>query len=283
MRLAALLSTLTQEPLLITPAAHAALLTLFEQHAQLDAEEFRAAREGKDLCGRSVELEQAELVEGVMVIPIGGPIGRGLGPFEKGAGAVGVEDVLDELARMEGEPECIGAVLDIDSPGGMVAGTPELADAIRACDKPVYAFSAGSMASAAYWVATACSQVFATKSSDVGNVGVMCYLLDHSKRYAAAGVKPELIVSGRYKGLGAPGTSLTKDHREHLQARVDTMFEMFASHLEEVRPGMSRELMQGQVFKGQEAVGLGVIDGLAADVYQVIDRLREDAGADGIR
>jgi hypothetical protein len=75
MRLHEILRALTEEPLLITPAAHGSLLNLFKEHATLEAIDFRAKREGKDLCGEEVELEQMEVIDGVAHIPISGPIG----------------------------------------------------------------------------------------------------------------------------------------------------------------------------------------------------------------
>ena len=58
---------------------------------------YRSKREGVDVCGQSVELDQAEMVDGVMHIPVNGPIGRGLGAFEKGAGAIDVGDIWDDV------------------------------------------------------------------------------------------------------------------------------------------------------------------------------------------
>jgi hypothetical protein len=150
-----IVAALLEEPLLITAGAHASLARLFEEHRTLDAEEFKARREGVDYCGEEVELEQMEVIDGIAHIPISGPIGKGLGKFEKGAGAVDVDDVMTELDEAEDDPNVRAIILDIDSPGGMVSGTPELADRVAACQKPVYAFTAGQMCSAAYWIACA--------------------------------------------------------------------------------------------------------------------------------
>src|SRR5436853_5850122 len=122
MRLPQIIQTLTQEPLLMLPSAAASLLKLFEQHQAFSAEAFKALREGTDWCGEAIEIPQAELIDGIMHIPVGGPIGRGLGKFEKGAGAVDVDDVTDEINGAESDPMCRAILFDIDSPGGMVNG-----------------------------------------------------------------------------------------------------------------------------------------------------------------
>src|ERR1041384_7532331 len=204
MRFPQILATLTEEPMLITPTAHAALLKLFEHHATLERAEFRAAREGVDWCGEAVEVEQAGLVDGIFYIPIGGPIGRGLGKFEIGAGCVSVEDVMDELDQFENDPNARALILDIDSPGGMFAGTPELANRIMRCEKPTVSFM-NMGCSAAFCLAVSCDYVFAAPSGDIGSIGVYSYFLDRSKQFEQAGIKPVLVSSGPYKGAGAPG------------------------------------------------------------------------------
>lgn len=263
-----ILRVLTQEPLLITPMAHSALLKLFQDHISLENAEFRASREGVDWCGKAVEVEQAGNVDGVFYIPVGGPIGRGLSKFEIGAGCVDVENIMDELDQFEEDNNARVAVFDIDSPGGMFSGTPELGNRIMRCQKPTASFMHQGC-SAAFWLATSCDYSFAAPSGDVGNVGVYTYLLDRSKQFADAGIKPILISSGPYKGAGAPGIPLTKEQLGHLQSRVNEMAEMFYQHVESRRPEAKREDMQGQVFKPSSAVAKGLIDGIADSVTEV--------------
>jgi len=266
-----IIAALTEEPLLIMPAAHAGLIKLFEEHRALEAAAFEAKREGVDICGKEVELEQMEVIDGIAHIPIAGPIGKGLGKFEKGAGALDVGDLMDELDDADDDDEVLGILLDIDSPGGMVSGIPEAADRILAIEKPVYAFTAGFMCSAAYWLGCAADAVFATKSADLGSIGVYTPMADYSERWKAAGVKVEVFSSGKYKGMGVPGTSLTKDHREFMQQRVDEIAGMFFDHVQACRPDAQLEDMQGQVFKAENARMRGLIDDLVRSKADVID------------
>lgn len=269
-----IIAALTEEPLLITPAAHASLLRLFEEHRTLERAEFHAKREGVDYCGNEVDLDQMEVIDGVAHIPIGGPIGFKLGKFEKGAGAVDVQDVMDDLDEAEDDDKVRGILLDIDSPGGMVSGTPELADRILAVDKPIFAFTSGMMASAAYWIGASADRVFATRSADVGSIGVYCPFLDSSERLKQEGLKVEVISSGIYKGIGVPGTALTADHREFLQERVNQIAMMFQQHVSDQRGGnVSVEDMRGQIFMGEDALRRGLIDEIVEDKDQVAGML----------
>ena len=122
MNLVQIHQTLASEPLILTPQSHASLVRIFTEHRNRD----KAAREGVDMCGEKVELPQAELDhDGIMHIPVNGPIGRGLGAFEKGAGAIDVQDILDDLEEAEGNPDCRAIIFHFDSPGGMYSGTPD--------------------------------------------------------------------------------------------------------------------------------------------------------------
>lgn len=269
-------ATLTEEPLLIEPRALASNIKLLERHLSMSSEEFRAAQreDGVDYCGEKVERDQAEIVNGVMIIPVGGPIGVGLGKFEKGAGCVDCTEILADLEEMETTEECRAGILHFDSPGGMVQGIAGVAARILACEKTIYAFTSGQMCSAAYWLGCSCDAVFATVDADIGSIGAYCYLLDQSKRYEAAGVKPVLVTSGKYKGMGAPGVSFTADQLALLQERINEISEKFYGHVEEMRGGaVSREDMQGQTFAGDRAVVRGLIDVVVGDLEEVAELL----------
>lgn len=272
-----IIRALTEEPLLITPEAHAALVRLFDEHRSLDAAEFHAKREGVDACGNEVDLEQMEIKDGIAFIPIAGPIGRGFGKFEKGAGAVDVADLSSEMREAEENSTVKGVFLDIDSPGGMVSGTPEFAEVIERFSKPVYAFTGGDMCSAAYWIGATADKVLATKSSDVGSIGVYMPFMDLSKMAEQRGIKVDVISSGKFKGLGVPGTSLTADHRQFLKARVEEIAAMFSRHVWEHRGmGVDAEDMQGQVFIADSALEKKLIDAVVRDREEAVSMLKAE-------
>lgn len=265
-----IISALTEEPLLITPAAHAGLYQLFEEHRTLSAEEFRAKREGTDFCGNAIEVPQMRVENGVAIIPIGGPIGSGFGKFEKGAGAVDVSDVAGEIEEAEDDPRVESILFNIDSPGGMVSGTPELADRILDCTKPTYAFTAGDMASAAYWIGCSVSMgIYATKTANLGSIGVYMPFLDSSEAMAKEGLKVDVITSGKLKGMGVPGTSLTAEQRDFLQTRILEIANMFSSHVMTQRPGAHVEDFDGRVLMGESARKRGLADAIVASIYDV--------------
>lgn len=258
------------EPSLITSSAHASIRQLLE--SKIETGEF--LRQGTDSCGADVEMPGMEIIDGIAHIPIAGAIGQGLGGFAKGRGAVDVGDISSEIDQAISDKEVKSILFDIDSPGGMVSGTPELASKIRGAAKPKYTFTQGMIASAAYWLASACDGIFATESAEIGSIGVYLPFHDLTKAAEMEGVKVELIKAGKLKGIGYPGLPLSEMQREHLQERVDDIYKMFTTHVRSTRGSrISDDTMQGQTFLAKEAHTRGLIDGLVTSKRDVIQML----------
>lgn len=274
MKLQYLLQQVFYEPSLITADAHASIRQLLEGRLGEPGAPFQTRAPGEGPCGEKVDVEQMEILDGVAHIPIGGAIGQKLAPFQRGEGAVDVLDLIDELDIAEDSDEVRLALLDIDSPGGMFLGTPELAARITAFSKPIYAFSNGMIASAAYWIASATDGIFTTPSASIGSIGVYIPIMDATGWYAMRGVKWELIKAGKLKGMGFPGIPLSDAQREHLQQRVNQMYQMFAQHVRAMRgPELADDTMQGQTFLADEAMDRGLIDGTVKDKWEVLETL----------
>lgn len=271
MRYQHIIEAVYHQPWLITPQGHAAVRALVESHLAESAMQFEAAkREGVGPCGENVELEQMEIIDGIAHIPVPGVIGQKLSGIEKGSGAVDVLDIEADIEEAEASEEVRSIFFDIDSPGGMVSGTPELADRILQIEKPNFAFTRGMIASAAYWLASATDGIFATKSADIGSIGVYLPWIDYTKALDQKGIKVELIKAGRLKGAGFPGVALSEEQRAHLQAGVDQIYEMFTNHVLMNRGEIDSESMQGQTFLAEAALERGLIDGIVSSKAEVL-------------
>lgn len=197
--------------------------------------------------------------DGVASIPITGTIGRS---WFAGAN---VDEIGALVSAAVDDPAVHTIFLDIDSPGGSVAGVPELADQIRAATKTkhVVAFTDGMMASAAYWIGAAADEILATKASEVGSIGVFAALTDLSVMFHQDGVKREIIKHGRNKGAGVPGTPIDADVRQKIQESVDTFGAMFDGDVMAMR-GMSADefskVNEGRLFIGEKAKAVGLVD-----------------------
>ena len=262
MRLAKIRHLLQTEPLLCASGYRETLLDILNSHALLSADDYKHSRTGKAKSGSELEVEQMEIVNGVAIIPVGGPIGQGLGEFEKGGGAVDVDDIRAELDEAESDDEVETIVMDFDTPGGMVQGTPELGNRILEVEKPIYAWTRGSMNSAGYWLACCTNGIFCTPTASVGSIGVCMSFMDLSKMAETAGIKVKVFGSGTHKGVGTPGTSLTAQQEVFLQNRIMALAQDFYDHVRAQRGEIDSEAMQGQSFNGKDAVEHGLVDGV---------------------
>lgn len=158
-------------------------------------------------------------------------------------------------------------VLNIDSPGGTVDGMHRLVQATAKANKqkPVIAQVDGLAASAAYWLASQASAIYAGAGDEVGSIGVRLMLYDWSMAFALAGIEAVPIDTGKFKSAGAMGTEITPEQRAYFQEQVDAYF---ADFLGDVRRGrkltekQAREVGDGRMFIARTALELGLIDGI---------------------
>ena len=214
--------------------------------------------------------------DGIATVSIEGPILRKPDLFSRIIfGAIDSEEVGTALREASERDDIRAVFLEIDSPGGTVAGTPELAAAVKSLDnkKPVYAFSSGLMCSAAYWIASQARAVHATPSSQVGSIGVVQTIIDNSARLHAAGIKVEVFAVGKYKSMGAPGTSLTDDQRDLIRGKLADTARDFHAAVRAHNREIPVEAMEGQTFSGRQAKG-NQLATLVTDRAESMNRLR---------
>lgn len=208
--------------------------------------------------------------EGAAIIHIGGPTMRKpTSAAQLFGGVVSTIETARAVRQAVSDPSVRRIVLVLDSPGGQVSGTAELAEQIRkACaSKPVIAYVDGIAMSAGYWLASACDEIVANPYGSVGSIGVFAMIYDQSKAYEAGGVKPILISSGGIKGHGSSGLPISDALLAEIQREVDDRFLEFVGHVAAMR-GMSEdevlEVADGRAFTSIEGLSLGLVDRLSS-------------------
>ena len=147
------------------------------------------ARIGKPL---SNDPKPYEVVNGVAVIEMEGIVAKRMSLFTKISGGISTYHVQEQFSAAMADPKVRGILLNIDSPGGGIDGTADLAGMIHSArgEKPVVAFTDGVMASAAYWIGSAADAVYISgDTSQVGSIGVVAAHMDISKAEEMIGVK----------------------------------------------------------------------------------------------
>lgn len=187
------------------------------------------------------------------------------------------------------DPEVKAILLHVDSPGGSVSGTPELAAKVRAARevKPVIAQVNAFAASGAYWIASQATEVVVTPSGDVGSIGVYILHEDISQALEDVGFKETFIFAGKYKVEGNPFEPLGDEAREHLQDRVNEAYSMFVRDVAAGRgvsvDAVRKDFGQGRLVSAQAAVAAGMADRVATLDETIARYAGEEPPRDGRR
>ena len=262
------LSDIVNGPWAITPAMHQTVQEIYARHLRGEAADLAkiAADLGRPLAN---ERKPYQVVDGVAVLPMIGVMAKRANMFIRISGGVSTEIFANELKQALSDPNVAAIVINGDTPGGTVDGTPELAAKIFAAReiKPVITWSDGVLASAGIWVGSAASKVYI--SSDVvtvGSIGVVATHTDFSAADAAEGRKVTEITAGKYKRIASSHAPLSESGRAAIQEQVDDIYSVFVDQVAAQR-GMTVDdvlarAADGRVFLGKKAIAAGLVDGI---------------------
>lgn len=149
-------------------------------------------------------------------------------------------------------------VLLFDSPGGEVSGLSEFAQVIRDCPKAVHAHISGHCTSGAYWLASQADAISASKTSMIGSIGAFISFL----KAKDSGYEAITFRSSEYKAP-EPDTDAGKQEYQKLVDQIASVFEADVAIGRNVAVKTVQESYgQGRVFLAEEALAIGLIDGI---------------------
>jgi signal peptide peptidase SppA len=223
-----------------------------------------------DCLARSIAREQAAAATSVPTQPSKIALISVSGPLTPRGSWFGssLSGIAAQVARAASDPDVAAIILDIDSPGGTVAGTAEAAAAVAdaATKKPVCACVNTLAASAAYWIASQASEIVMTPSADVGSIGAMVMHVDYGKALEDAGINVTMIRSEQSpkKNEAHPFGPLSEDAKANLQSRVNDAGADFiravASGRKVTQAKVKDEFGQGRMFGARDALARGMAD-----------------------
>lgn len=192
-------------------------------------------------------------------------------------GSASTQTAQEALAAALADSAVKSVLFVIDSPGGTVAGTEELAEAVfRARGvKPVAAFAQDMCASAAYWIAAQAGKLYANATATVGSIGVYAVNVDLSRMYRNDGVEVDVIKSAPGKGAGIRGTQWTPDQKADLQREIDSLGIEFVEAVRRARPA-AVAAADGRCYSAREGLSLGLVDGITT-LSDLLGQLVADA------
>lgn len=260
---------IVNSPWAITPEMFEEVQGIYARHMRgdkIDADAIEAR------IGGPLNNSRQDIVieDGVALISIEGVLAKRMNLFQRISGGTSMQVAANQFRSALDDEAVNSIVLYIDSPGGTVDGTQELANLIFESRglKPITAVADGSMQSAAYWIGSAADQVFiASDTTMVGSIGVVATHIDKSRLEKNAGIDKIEITAGRFKRLETESGSITREGRAQLQAQVDQVYALFveavAAH-RGVTPEEAHERMaDGRQFIGRNAIEAGLVDGVS--------------------
>lgn len=223
--------------------------------------------------------ERYQVINDMAVIPIQGIIAKKMNLFTQISGGVSTQLVGRNIQTALNDPEISGILLDIDSPGGTVDGTQELANIVfeGRNKKPIIAYTDGMMASAAYWIGSAAKEIYISGDTPhIGSIGVVAAHVDYSAWEKKEGIKTTEIYAGKYKRIASQYKPLSKEGKQSIQDRVDYIYSIFVDQIARHR-GVSSEtvlknMADGKIFIGRQAMTASLVDGVST-FDQAIERL----------
>lgn len=214
--------------------------------------------------------EEIETISDIAVINISGMLMKRPTAFERILfDAVSMEKIQYDIEQALNDPSVETILLNVDSPGGTVDGTKELADFIYAArdKKKIIAFSDGMICSAAYWIASAAHEIYVSSETvNVGSIGVITTHVDMSAYNEGMGIKVTDIYSGEFKAAGSQNKPLDEKSTVYIQDRIDYIYAVFVNDVARNRGQSTAFVMEkmagGKVHIGGNALRNKLIDGV---------------------
>ncbi len=213
-------------------------------------------------------------------------------PFDVGNGKIAVVRIegiiLDArkttelLRRYQDDGQVKAVLLRIDSPGGGVAASQEIHDAVRrlqSVGKKIVVTSMGTVAaSGGYYIASPSDKIISNPGTLTGSIGVIMQMVNAERLFKIIGVEGITVKSGQNKDIGSPFRKMTEEEHRLLQGVLDDVHDQFIEAVAEGR-GLSldevRRLADGRLFSGRQAKANGLVDDLGTleDAIRVTARL----------
>lgn len=208
---------------------------------------------------------------------------QGVGVLELNGVIMDSRRVLKSIDKFEENPDVKALVVRINSPGGAVAPSQEIHDAIKRFTKPKIASMSSVAASGGYYVAVATDKIFANPGTITGSIGVIMEFANLEKLYEWAKIKRFSIKTGKFKDSGAEYREMQPEERALLQGMVDDVLLQFKTAvaagrkmtLEEVTP-----LADGRIFSGTQAKAAKLVDELGG-IEEAVNEAGKLAGITG--
>jgi protease-4 len=191
--------------------------------------------------------------------------GKYVGIVEVNGAIISPDETVNLIKKYRDNNAIKAIVLRVQSPGGGVAASQEIYQAIKStrAAKPVVCSMGEVAASGGYYIACACDTIMANPGTLTGSIGVIMEFMVAEELIKKVGLKFEVLKAGQNKDLGSPFRQMTPEERALLQGMIDDVHSQFIEAVAEGRkliPDSVRLFADGRVFSGRQALALRLVD-----------------------
>jgi len=172
---------------------------------------------------------------------------------------------VEELDKLAEDKDIKGVLFIVDSPGGAVAPSVEIAMAVKRLrkKKPVVAYAEGTMASGSYYASIWANRILANPAATIGSIGVIMEGMNIRPLMNKIGVEPQVVKAGKYKEAGTPFRKWTPDERKEIETHVMDIYRMFVRDVAKARSldaTHPETFADAKIFIAEKARRVGLID-----------------------
>jgi len=177
------------------------------------------------------------------------------------------QKALKQIKKFEENDEIKGVIVRINSPGGAVAPSQEIYEALLRMKKtkPVIASFDSLAASGGYYIAVATDKIITNPGTMTGSIGVIMDFANLSELYKWAKVDRYNLKSGKFKDVGSETRAMSPEEKQLMQDMIMNVYEQFVRAVAAGRKLSAekvRELADGRIYTGEQAFKNGLADKL---------------------
>lgn len=198
------------------------------------------------------------------------------------------EFVINQLKLASEDPTTKGVILAVNSPGGSVYVSEQIAKEIKNLKEKeisVYSVMAEMAASGGYYVSAPTDRIYASNETLTGSIGVIMQMYSLEGLFEKYGIKEQNITSGKMKDAGSPGRDLSAEEKKYFQELIDSAYKRFVKLVSEGR-NMSedkvRKIADGRVYDGEQALKNGLVDKIGDLDLAIDDMIKENGLTDPV-
>jgi protease IV len=183
-----------------------------------------------------------------------------------------VSKTLEDIEKAKLDKNIKGIMLVVNSPGGSVAPSVELAYAIKELKeiKPVVVYASGVIASGSYYASIWANKIIANPGSMVGSIGVIMQGVNAEELMSKIGVSTQTVKAGKFKESGTPTRKWTDFEEKQLQSVIDDTYNMFIGDVANARSldiKNHTQFADAKIFTAKQAKEIGLVDEVATISY----------------